>query len=220
MRSKVAARIVFAVTALTVFVGMIVQLHVSAGLKGTQFASVGSRLVNVFCYFTVQSNVIVGVTTLLLALRVNRPSTVFRAFRLAGLVGITITFVVFHIALAHLQELQGSAAFADLLLHTVAPLLTVLGWLLFGPREHSAWRIPVLSLLFPLAWTCLALIRGPIVDFYAYPFADPRRLGYPRVLLNGVLIAALFLALAMGAVRLGRRLPGSGRTSVPRKLRR
>ncbi len=43
--------------------------------------------------FTILSNTIVGVTSLLLALNPYRRSTVFRVFRLMGLVAITITFV-------------------------------------------------------------------------------------------------------------------------------
>ncbi len=204
MARTAAARGFFLLTALTVFLGMIIQLWVSAHLTGTQFTTVGARIFNVFCYFTVQSNLIVGVTCLLLALRLNRASTVFRVFRLAGLIGITVTFVVFHVALAHLQDLKGSAAAADMILHTIDPILALVGWLGFGPRAHVSARIALLSVLFPVAWMCLALIRGPLVDFYAYPFADPRSLGYPRVLVNGVLVGLLFIGSALVALAVDR----------------
>lgn len=200
MSSPVAARVLFACTAAAVAAGMVIQLWVSAGLTGTQFSSPGARIVNVFCYFTVQSNLIVGVTSLLLAMRLERSSVVFRTLRLAGLIGIVVTFIVFHVALAHLQELQGSAAVADFLLHTLDPALAVVGWAAFGPRGQVSVRIAALSVLFPLAWMSLALLRGPIVDFYAYPFADPRSLGYPRVLANGVMVGLFFLLLALAAV--------------------
>jgi len=154
------ARALFAVTALAVLVGLIVQVQVSAGLKGTQFTSTSSLVFNVFCYFTVQSNIIVGATAALLAVRLDHPSTVFRVFRLAGLIAIAITFVVFHLALAHLQDLRGAAAFADGLLHTVVPVLAVSGWLMFGPRRAISWRIAALAVLFPLCWVAFALVRG------------------------------------------------------------
>jgi len=46
--------------------------------------------------------VIVGVTSLLLALNPNRSSTVFNTFRLTGVVAIAVTDVVFHAVLARL----------------------------------------------------------------------------------------------------------------------
>lgn len=190
------ARAFFGLTAFAVLAGMVVQLYVSAGLTGTQFTSVGARIVNVFCYFTIQSNLLVGITTALLAIRLDRPSTWFRGFRLSGLVAITVTFLVFHLVLAGDAQLTGAAAVADTILHTIVPALAVLGWLVFGPRGRVEWRIVLVALVFPLWWIALALIRGPIVDFYAYPFMDVRVLGYPRVFVNLLLVAVLFVGLA------------------------
>lgn len=201
------ARALFAATALAVFIGLVIQVHVSANLKGTQFTSVSGLVFNVFCYFTVQSNIIVGVTAALLARRLERASTTFRVFRLAGLVAIIITFVVFHLTLARLQDLNGAAATADQLLHTVVPILAVLGWLAFGPAGMASWRIAGLAVLFPVCWVVFALVRGALIDFYAYPFIDVRVLGYPRVLGNVLLVGLLFFALAAGAITLDRRLP-------------
>jgi hypothetical protein len=207
MTSRPIARGLFGLNCLVVIVGMIIQLCISAGLKGSQFHSPGARIFNVFCYFTVWSNLTIGATTGLLAVRLERRSEVFRVFRLAGLLSITITFVLFHIALDHLQELQGSAKVADTLLHTVSPILALVGWLAFGPRDWLTTRIVLLSLLFAVTWMVFALIRGPIVDYYAYPFADPRRIGYLRVALNAVGVGALWLALGTLARYADRVLP-------------
>jgi hypothetical protein len=179
-----------------VLVGLVVQLVVSARATGGHFGTVGGRLFNVFCFFTIQANVIVGMTSLLLAISPHRTSTVFRVLRLDALVVIAVTFVVFHVALAGLQDLHGGAAFADFMLHTASPILCVLGWAIFGPRAHSETRVVLLALVFPLVWLVFTLIRGPIVDFYPYPFLDVRDHGYPRVLLNCLLVAVLFTALA------------------------
>lgn len=202
------ARTVHGLTAAAVFAGVAVQLQVSYGLEGTRFDSTPSRLFNVFCYFTVQSNLLVGVTTALLALRPDRASTVFRVFRLAGVLGITVTGLVFHLALADLQILEGAARTADTLLHTVVPVLAVGGWLLCGPRRLTSWRVAGLAVLFPACWCVFALIRGALIDFYPYPFIDVVDLGYARVLLNCLLVACLFSALAALAVVADRRLPG------------
>jgi hypothetical protein len=95
---------------------------------------------------------------------------------------------------------------ANFLLHTLAPVVGVLGWLLFGPRGQTDARIVSWSIVYPLLWLAFTLVRGEFVGFYPYPFVDVDEHGYPRVLLNCLLVAVLFLALAAGATTLDRRL--------------
>ena len=162
-------------------------------------------------FFTVQSNILVGVTSALLALRPEPGGTVQRALRLAALVGITVTGVVFHLVLRQLQDLQGYAAFADLLLHTVSPVLCVVGWVFFGPRGAVDRRVVAGALVFPVAWLGFTLIRGAAVRFRPYPFVDVDDLGLGPVLVNCLIVAGLFTGLAVAATRLDRVLPGIGR---------
>ena len=204
----VAARALFAVTAAIVVVGMVVQWSVVVDATDGYFSTPAARVFNMFCYFTVQSNLIVAVTCLLLALNLDRSSELFRMFRIAGVVNIAITGVVYHVALADLQELDGQAAVADQLLHVVVPVVAVVGWLLCGPRGLVDRQTVVLAALIPLAWCVFVLIRGPVVDFYPYPFIDVRLHGYARVFLNIGLVGLLFVALGAAAVWADRHLPG------------
>ena len=71
MTKSVLARIWFAATALVVLAGLVTQVVATARLDAGYFDSDASRIANVFCYFTVQSNLIVLVTSALLALRVG-----------------------------------------------------------------------------------------------------------------------------------------------------
>jgi hypothetical protein len=192
----VIARVWFGLTALAVVIGLAVQVDVTAGTTGGHFPTVSGRLLNLLCFFTIQSNIMVGITCLLLAINPNRTSTLFRVLRLDGIVAITVTFVVFRIALAGLHDLSGSAAFADFMLHVAVPVLCVLGWLVFGPRAGGGARLVLLSAIFPLCYLALTLIRGPIVDFYPYPFLDVRAHGYGRVLVNSLIVGVLFLGVA------------------------
>ena len=208
MITPLVARLWFAATAVVVLVGLVLQVVATARLDSGYFDSDASRIANVFCFFTVQSNVIVMVTSAWLAVRLRRLPTWFWVLRLDGVICIAVTFVVFHVALASLQDLEGLAKSADFLLHTASPVLCVLGWLLFGPRRRTSWRLVGLSALFPMAWLAFALVRGPLVGgYYAYPFIDVGDHGYPRVLLNCAVVAALFLLLAAGAHLLDERLP-------------
>ena len=211
--SKAAARITFAITAAVVFVGLALQLIAVVRATDSVFPTVAGRVINMFCYFTVQSNVIVGVTCLLLALRLDRTSTVFKVFRLDGVLAITITGIVYHLALSGLRELTGYEAVANQLLHTASPILCALGWLAFGPRGLTSRRVVGWAVAFPVAWVVFTLIRGPIAHFYPYPFVDVGDLGYLRVAVNVVGIAVLFLVLAALATVLDARL--ARRLSTP-----
>lgn len=212
---RATARLVFALTAACVVAALAVQLPLSYHAAGTRFTGWGA-VANVFAFFTVQSNLLVGVATALLAVRPERSAALFAVVRLAGLVGITVTFAVFHTVLSGLQDLSGAAAVADALFHTLVPLLAVAGWLLLGPRGLATYRTAALALVFPLLWGAFTLLRGPVADFYPYPFVDVRDLGYPRVLVNVALVGVLFYGLAAAAAALDRRLSGlRARTASP-----
>jgi hypothetical protein len=213
------ARPWFAATAVLVLAGVVIQLFVTGG-DATKFgATPVLRALNVFAFFTIQSNLIVGGTTLLLALNPARSSTVFRVFRLTGVVAITVTFLVFHVALAHLLELDTWAEVANQLLHTVVPVLAVAGWVMFGPRDLTSGRVARLTAIFPGGYMIFTLVRGPLAsDFYPYPFADAKKLGYVGVIANAFWIALLFVGLAAAATFLDKRLPadiGDRETSQP-----
>lgn len=134
-------------TSLIVTFGLVLQLwlSVTAGSGEGYFESTPDRIMNFFSFFTVLSNIAVALTTGLLAIRLDRRSALFRTLRLNGVVAIGVTGVVFHLALAQLQELTRWDALADAILHTVSPILAVTGWLVFGPhgalsRRSCCWR--------------------------------------------------------------------------------
>jgi hypothetical protein len=206
MSPSVVARPTFAVTALAVAVALVIQVTVAADATDGAFDSAPSRALNVFAFFTVLSNIIVGVTSLLLALDRARPTAAFRAFRLAGVLCIAVTGVVYHIALADLQELDGEALVADQLAHAFVPVVAVVAWLAFGPRGLVGRDDVVRAALVPVAWLAFTLARGAAIDWYPYPFLDVTDHGYARVLVNVVIVTALFLGLAVGARALARRL--------------
>jgi hypothetical protein len=194
----------FAVTSALVLAGLAIQLGVVLDADSGYFDTVAGRVFNMFCYFTIQSNVIVGVTCAALARDPNRRSTTFSVFRLVGVVDIAITGVVYHVAIADLHEFKGRARVADQILHTAVPIVAVVGWLVFGPRRLTSNRIVALAAIVPLAWLIFTLIRGPIVDFYPYEFIDVRIHGYATVFLNAAIVTALFVVLALGATALDR----------------
>lgn len=200
------ARPWFAATALCALVGVALSIRTAHGNAAGFFDDPRQRGANSLAFFTVQSNIIVAVTSALLARGVERPSQAFATARLIGLVAITVTGVVYHVALASLVDLAQWDEFGNQLVHTVVPILAVVGWLAFGPRGATSARTAWQSLIFPVAWLAFTLIRGAIVGFYPYPFVDVRLLGYVDVAINCVWVSFLMLSLAGGAVLLDRRL--------------
>jgi hypothetical protein len=210
------ARPWFAVTAACVVAGIVIQLFVSADDASFFGGSSLNRALNVFAFFTIQSNLLVGVACLLLALDLDRQSSLFAVVRLTGLVGITVTFIVFHVALSHLLDLDTWAQTANQLQHTVVPILAVVGWVAFGPRGLTSARVAWWTTLFPLAYMAFTVIRGPLAsDFYPYPFADVQELGYPRVVINALWVALLFVGIAAAANALDKRLSSAVLTTRP-----
>jgi hypothetical protein len=195
------------VTAVIVACGIVVQLLVTANGHDGFYPHNPERVFNVFAFFTIQSNLLLGGTTLVLALQpYRRQGAPFKTLRLNGVLCIAVTGIVYHVVLAGLDDLTGWAAVANFLVHTAAPVVGVLGWLLFGPRCLTDPRIVAWSIVYPLLWLVFTLVRGELTDFYPYPFVDVSEHGYGRVLLNCLLVAVLFLALAAGAMLLDRRM--------------
>jgi hypothetical protein len=194
--------------------GLVLQLVLSATADGGAFGSVPGRIFNFFCFFTVLSNIAVAVTHGMLATDLHRSSTGFRVMRIVAVLCILVTGIVFHLALASLQELTGWDLVADTILHTLSPLLAAVGWLLLGPRGQLDGRVVRLAILPPVAWLAFALVRGSFVqdvngdDYYAYPFMNAQVHGYATALFRCAMVALLFLGLAYGALAADRRLPG------------
>ncbi|MGI8902869.1 MAG: Pr6Pr family membrane protein [Solirubrobacteraceae bacterium] len=169
------------------------------------FHPAAARAANEFAFFTIWSNLLVGLGTLLLAVRLNRSSRAFAVLRLSGLVAIIATGVGSHAELAQALHLGGWVAVWNVLLHALVPVMAVVGWLLIGPRRIVSRRVAWLSVIFPLCYLAFTLIRGAIVHWYPYPFIDVTRLGYGHAALNCVPIPLFTLGLAAFATMVDRR---------------
>jgi hypothetical protein len=142
---------------------------------------------NYFSYFTILSNVLVALITTAAALG---PESAFGRFlnrppvATATALYITVTGLVYFFILAPLYHLTGWVLFFDQVLHYVVPPAYVLFWLIFVPKGMLGLRNIAWMLIFPLAYGAYTLLRGPLVDWYPYPFIDATQLGYPKTLRN------------------------------------
>lgn len=150
---------------------------------------------NHFSYFTVLSNVFAALVALL---GVFRP--VSAQIRGAAVLYMTTTGIVYALLLRGV-DVQ-TPAYANWVLHVVVPILVVVEWVLAPERTTRAW----IWLSFPLAYVSYTLVRGPLVDWYPYPFLDPRTHGYGEVLLSSVFVAVVIAVLAYAVSWAGTKL--------------
>ncbi|MBJ7357513.1 Pr6Pr family membrane protein [Nocardioides sp.] len=194
------ARAWHAVTGVVAIAALVLQLVlVMQGgrvLDETDQPGLGVRLARFVAYFTVQSNVLVALTSVHLARDPARDGPAWRAVRLAAVVGISVTGVVHFVLLRPLLDLEGADYAADKLLHMAVPVLAVAGWAVFGPRPRIDLRSVRLALCWPLAWLAVTLVVGGASGWYPYPFLDHREdEGVAGVVASSAGITVFFLLL-------------------------
>lgn len=195
-----------AATALLAGTGVVMEVVVALLDGPGEAGSMLERLVRLFSYFTILSNVLVCVVALLLAVRPDRDGQLFRVARLDAILCIAVTGIVYNAVLRGLVELSAAGAVSNLLLHVLSPLAVVVGWVLFGPRPRIDRSTIGWSLVAPLAWIAYTFVRGEIVGWYPYPFLDAAENGYASALLSTLVVAVVFLVLAAGAGWLDQRM--------------
>jgi hypothetical protein len=214
-----------AVIAILVLIAIVVQIAIAIRVSGSppdvtpgvlRGSSAAGRIIRVLSFFTIQSNLLSGLVSVQLAASPDRDGPAWRAVRLAALLGITVTGIVYATVLAAIHEPNGAAeALVNAIVHYLVPAGMVIGWLVFGPRPRIAARTVAWALAFPVAWLGYTLARGAIWRWYPYPFLDVSTHGYGRVAVNALLVTAVFAVLA-GVFAAGDRwLPEAPRAAGP-----
>jgi hypothetical protein len=202
MSKTVAARLWNATIAVLVILGLLVQLwiahrasakppgHAVGTVAGTYLAG---RIVRIVSFFTIQSNILSAIVAAQLARNPYRDGPGWRPVRLAALLGITVTGIVYGTILARVHEPHGwEQVSTNTVFHYVVPIMMVLGWLVFGPRPRITLTTIGLSLIWPFAWLIYTLIRGAFTKWYPYPFLDVTTHGYATVAVNSVAVMVVF----------------------------
>ena len=206
----------FVLNAVVAWLGLAVQLVLSTSgmYPGTQTvpsqlgygnaagaAGALGRTLDYLSYFTIWSNIVVAVVMTVLALHPLRDTPVLRVLRLDALLMITITGIVYAVVLAPTATLRGWEYLANSLIHQITPLLTLVVWVVAGPRGWIRWSTIPAALVLPLVWLAYTLLRGAVIGGYPYPFVDVVKLGYGQVLVN--VVAILVFGVVVAAVLLG-----------------
>jgi len=184
-------------------VGSALRLLMAAAVLAaivTQLANtigIGNSVTNFFSFFTIQSNIIgvVAVTTAALAGPAARRSVWLSQLRGAATLYMGITGMIFSLLLSG-ADVQTPIPWVNSVLHYVFPLFIVIDWLVDRSVRPLSFRQGLIFLAYPVAYGSFCLIRGPIVDWYPYPFLDPRVHGYLYVTVMMIFVAMVGLALA------------------------
>ncbi len=153
---------------------------------------------NFFSFFTVESNIIAAVTLLIagiVALLGRRPRAL-DYLRGAATIYMVITGITYSLLLRNV-EVDTAVVWVNAVLHYVIPVVMVLDWVMDLPATRITAKQAMVWLIFPVAYLAYSLIRGPIVDWYPYPFLDPRPGGYLPVAIASVGIAIGGVAFAL-----------------------
>lgn len=150
------------------------------------------RVVNLFSFFTIQTNVLISLTSFLRA-RSNTRSELFWNVQV-GLVG-AITFIAIVQYSVLYKPPTGFGIVSDPIIHALVPFLTVVGWLIFGPRRQITAKTILQSSIFPLSWLAFTMLRGSIEGWYPYEFIDVNKVGVAGALRNNLILLGIFYGL-------------------------
>jgi hypothetical protein len=207
------ARVWFGAIAVVVAIALVIQVvlifvggqDANSGANAT--GPIGTRLVRLFSFFTIQSNIFVLGTSIALALNVFRDGRVWRVLRFDALLGIIITGLVYDAVLAPLVHPTGWALAATIGFHYIAPWATLIGWLLFGPRPRIGWAAMALGFIWPILWIVYTFVHGAVTGWYPYPFLDVTTIGFADSVRNSAVVLAIGIVLAVVLTLLDRYVP-------------
>lgn len=154
---------------------------------------------NFFSFFTVLSNTMAVVVLAMLAWDPEHSSSKrFSLFRGAVTVYMSVTGLVYAVLLAPTGIDVGlTEPWVNWSLHILGPLAVAGDWLFFPPGDEMPRHAPLYWLAFPAVYLVYSLIRGALVDWYPYPFLDPRETGgYGAVAIWSAVVLVVILAFS------------------------
>ena len=165
------------------------------------FADTASRTsinpFNFFGFFTIQSNIIwlimIAITGIVALRGIKQPSLLPLA-RGCATAYMILVGVIYNALLAG-QEGGVALEWANNVVHIILPIYALLDWILFADRPPLAWKRLWVSLVYPMVWVVVVLIRGATDGWVPYPFFNPAT-GYGLVFAYALAIAVLTVITA------------------------
>ena len=170
-------------------------------------SSIPETIIRFFSFFTIVTNLIVGVYFTLLYFNYKKNSTsLFQKPEILTAITVYITIVglVYQFALRHLWEPEGLQKIIDESLHSIIPLLVIVYWYFYENKKSIQYKSCIQWLIYPMMYLVYILIRGAFSNFYPYPFVNVINLGFQKVMVNSLILIVLFFFIAVLFVKMGR----------------
>ena len=157
------------------------------------------KISNFFSFFTIESNTFAAVV-LLISTYVGwkgKPSRKLEYFRGAATLYMVVVGVVYYLLLRGFEaDLNTTLPWVNFILHYFFPVYMLIDWLVSPLAHKLRFKYGLVWLIFPLAYLAYSLIRGPIVNWYPYPFLNPNNeAGTTGIVIVSIGIAALCFVL-------------------------
>ncbi len=155
---------------------------------------------NLFTYYTIQSNVFMFLLCFR-SLIFGYSSKLYNIIRVGSTLIITITGSVYHLLLAPIHHPTGLDALANILLHYLVPILSVVSWLFLVKKNKLSWKTPFIWLIYPVVYFIGTMLRGYYSNVYPYWFINPTRQrpdgigSYPALLLVVLMLSMVYMIL-------------------------
>ena len=193
--------------AVVAWFGVLLQLAITLHTAMLNGKGAFEGIISYLGYFTILTNLLVCIAlTLPLFVPASAGGRFFSRSDITAGVTNSILFVclAYHFLLRNVWNPQGWQLLADIQLHYVMPALYLIYWWFHFPRGALRWSAPLIWCLYPAVYLVYVLIRGAIIGSYPYGFIDPIAIGYQRTMINAIGLLAVFIALGLFLVTLGR----------------
>ncbi|RFS21341.1 hypothetical protein DVR12_15680 [Chitinophaga silvatica] len=170
-------------------------------------------VIRFFSFFTILTNILLAInsTTLLLIPKSGIGKWFAKPQVATALtVYILIVSLVYNIVLRSLWHPIGLQKIVDELLHTVLPILFVLYWIYFVPKNTLCYKYLWSFLLYPLGYIIYVLIRGTISGFYPYPFLNVVDQGWNATIVAIIVLAFVFILFSLIFLAIAKQLTKRG----------
>jgi len=195
------------IIALLAWFGVILQLYITTKTWAGLGLSSIEGTVRFFSYFTILTNILVAFSLTSVLVAPQTRSGIFfshSSTQTAIAIYIFVVGLVYNLILRKLWAPKGLQLIVDNILHSAVPLIYVLYWIAFVPKEKLIWKDAVRWLSYPAVYFLWVIIFGARTSFYPYPFIDVNLLGYPKMCLHAAMLLIVFLSLGLLAIATGK----------------
>jgi len=196
MKFPLIEKIYLTVAVIFLWFAICLQFNLSLQTSGNVLAT----LKIILPFFTVLSNILCAIA--LTAILIFKNSGIGRFFassstRAAVTVYIVVVGLIYNLALRGLETPTGWNSVANELLHVVNPLVVLAYWIFFAKKSNLEYKNALVWLIYPVLYVIMIVVRGALLNKYPYPFINVVALGYPKALLNTLIILIVFYAVSL-----------------------